>query len=240
MHRILNINQYHPQLGDDGMVAPWILWRLWKNRNDLVFKGKQFDAPDVIRRAVEDVEEWRQNLQRSFLPKHIERSEQQVIKWKQPPHGWVKCNSDGAWNAERSKCGIGWVLRNSDKNVLWMGARAIPKAQSALVTEAEALRWAVLSLSRLNYRKVIFESDSQQLVSILVDNDDMPTLDPIIQDIKFLLQHFEETKFVFMHRGGNGVADRIAKESLSLENYDPKLYSIVPNWVKSFVELDKL
>ncbi|KAL9299587.1 putative ribonuclease H domain-containing protein [Arabidopsis thaliana] len=121
-----------------------------------------------------------------------------------------------------------------------MGARAIPKAQSALVTEAEALRWAVLSLSRLNYRKVIFESDSQQLVSILVDNDDMPTLDPIIQDIKFLLQHFEETKFVFMHRGGNGVADRIAKESLSLENYDPKLYSIVPNWVKSFVELDKL
>ncbi|CAA0362743.1 unnamed protein product [Arabidopsis thaliana] len=102
------------------------------------------------------------------------------------------------------------------------------------------LRWAVLSLSRLNYRKVIFESDSQQLVSILVDNGDMPTLDPIIQDIKFLLQHFEETKFVFMHRGGNGVADRIAKESLSLENYDPKLYSIVPNWVKSFMELDKL
>ncbi|KAL9294084.1 putative ribonuclease H domain, reverse transcriptase zinc-binding domain-containing protein [Arabidopsis thaliana] len=240
MHRILNINQYHPHLGDDGMVAPWILWRLWKNRNDLVFKGKQFDAPDVIRWAVEDVEEWRQSLQRSFLPKHIERSEQQVIKWKQPPHGWVKCNSDGAWNAERSKCGIGWVLRNSDKNVLWMGARAIPMAQSALVTEAEALRWAVLSLSRLNYRKVIFESDSQQLVSILVDNGDMPILDPIIQDIKFLLQHFEETKFVFMHRGGNGVADRIAKESLSLENYDPKLYSIVPNWVKSFVELDKL
>ena len=118
--------------------------------------------------------------------------------------------------------------------------QGLSMTQSALVTEAEAMRWAVLSLSRLNYRKVIFESDSQQLVSILVDNGDMPILDPILQDIKLLLQHFEETKFVFMHRGGNGVADRIAKESLSLENYDPKLYSIVPNWVKSFVELDKL
>jgi hypothetical protein len=43
---------------------------------------------------------------------------------------------------------------------------------------------------------------------------------------------------VHTSREGNGVADRIAKESLSFENYDLKLYSIVPIWVKSSVELD--
>ncbi|KAL9813407.1 putative ribonuclease H domain, reverse transcriptase zinc-binding domain-containing protein [Arabidopsis thaliana] len=240
LHKLLNITQCHPWLGDDGLVAPWILWRLWKNRNDLVFKGKQFDAPDVIRRAIEDEEEWRLSMQRSFIPKHIEKTEPPAVKWKQPPHGWVKCNSDGTWTADRSTSSIGWVLRNSEKNVLWIGVRAIPRVQSALVAEAEALRWAVLSLSRFSYRKVIFESDSQQLVSLLVDNGDRPALDLIIQDIKHLLQHFEETKFVFTNRGGNGVVDRIAKESLSLENYDPQLYSIMPNWVKSFVEYDKM
>ena len=35
------------------------------------------------------------------------------------------------------------------------------------------------------------------------------------------------------------VADRIAKESLSFLNYDLKLYSIVPNWLRSHVETDK-
>ncbi|CAL9213983.1 unnamed protein product, partial [Arabidopsis halleri] len=109
--------------------------------------------------------------------------------------------------------------------VLWIGARAVPRVNSALEAELEALRWAVLSLSRFNYRKVIFESDSQQLVSLLNDCGDRPSLDPILQDIKQLLQHFEETKFVYIRREGNGAADRIAKESLSFENYDPKLYS---------------
>ncbi|CAL9229643.1 unnamed protein product [Arabidopsis halleri] len=101
------------------------------------------------------------------------------------------------------------------------------------------MRWAVVNLSCFNYKKVIFESDSQELISLIVGEEIRPKIDPIRQDIKQLLQHFEEVKFVYSQRGGNEVADRIAKESLSFMNYDPKLYSIVPSWLKSHVERDR-
>lgn len=46
---------------------------------------------------------------------------------------------------------------------------------------------------------------------------------------KDLLSQFEGFKLVFQPRDGNRVAGRIANKSLSFLNYDPKLYSIVPN-----------
>lgn len=44
---------------------------------------------------------------------------------------------------------------------------------------------------------------------------------------------------MFHQREGNGVADRIAKEFLLLTNYGHKLYSIMPSWVITNVEVDK-
>ena len=109
-----------------------------------------------------------------------------------------------------------------------------------LEAELEALRWAALSLSRFNYKKIIFETDSQHLVSLVDDDSDCPLLKPQLQDLRQLLQHFQEAKVVFTRREGNCVADRIARESLSLLNYVPKLYSILPSWVKDQVYSDSV
>lgn len=45
--------------------------------------------------------------------------------------------------------------------VKWDGARAIPRLGSALDTQAETMKWAILSIYNLEYLKVIFESDSK-------------------------------------------------------------------------------
>jgi len=37
---------------------PWILWMLWKNRNKLIFEGKEFDAMGTIRKIKDDVAVW--------------------------------------------------------------------------------------------------------------------------------------------------------------------------------------
>ncbi|KAL9302058.1 putative ribonuclease H domain, reverse transcriptase zinc-binding domain-containing protein [Arabidopsis thaliana] len=205
MHHALSAHKSQPQESDHHALIPWILWRLWKNRNDLVFKGREFTAPQVILKATEDMDAW---------------------------------NNHGAWSKDLGNCGVGWVLRNHTGRLLWLGLRALPRQQSALETEVEALRWAVLSLSRFNYRRVVFESDSQYLVSLIQNEMDIPSLAPKIQDIRNLLRHFEEVKFQFTRREGNNVADRTARESLSLMNYDPKLYSIMPDWIKNLVDLE--
>lgn len=86
-------------------------------------------------------------------------------------------------------------------------------------------------MARLRYDKIIFESDSKELIARLSGEESMPHIDPIIQDIRSSLDHFAEVKIVFVKREGNVVADRIAKEAISFMNYAPKLYSIVPSWL---------
>ena len=93
--------------------------------------------------------------------------------------------------------------------------KLLPRTQSVLEVEAEAMRWAVVNLSRFHYHKVLFESDSQELISLIVGEETRPKIDPILQDIKQLLYHFEEVKFVCTKREGNEVAHRIAKELIS-------------------------
>ncbi|KAG7583713.1 Reverse transcriptase domain [Arabidopsis suecica] len=239
-------NLYHvltldnPQTPEENIstLIPWLLWRLWKNRNELVFKGKEFTAPQAVNKAKEDAEEWKARKEPQTQADHQSRAGQQNTKWKCPSPGWVKCNTDGAWSAESINSGMGWVLRNHEGKTLWLGLRVVPKVKTVLEIELEALRWAVLTMSRFNHKKIVFESDSKQLITVMKEGVDLPNLDPSIQDIRNLLQHFVEVEFSFTHREGNRVADRIARESLSLLNYVPKLYSIVPSWVKNLVDMD--
>lgn len=53
-----------------------------------------------------------------------------------------------------------------------------------------------------------------------------------------MLSHTNDVILSYHPREGNGVADRVAKKTLSFENYDPKLYSIVPRWAMLQVEVD--
>ncbi|KAG7547775.1 Ribonuclease H domain [Arabidopsis suecica] len=37
---------------------PWILWRIWTNRNLTLFEGKSFSALEMVEKIREDVKEW--------------------------------------------------------------------------------------------------------------------------------------------------------------------------------------
>lgn len=163
---------------------------------------------------------------------------QQQVKWMNPPQGWVKCNTVGAWPREGDKCGIGWILRNHKGEALWLGGRTLPRTRSVIEVEAEGLRWVVLSITRFQYKKVIFESDSKELISLVKGEEIKPPIEHIVHDIQQLLQQFEEVKLVFSAREGNRVADRLAQVALSFQNHDPRLYSIVPMWLKPIVDAE--
>lgn len=108
-------------------------------------------------------------------------------------------------------------MRDRKGNVRWLGAKAIPKLRTMVETEAESLRWTVQSALQLCY--IIFESDSKCLVDALTDKEDWALLTMWKQDISGLASRLKGCHFMFTPRGGNKIADRIAKEALSFQNY---------------------
>ncbi|XP_010474601.1 PREDICTED: uncharacterized protein LOC104754160 [Camelina sativa] len=235
---VFNYHKELPSQENLSSLSPWILWRIWKNRNNLIFKGREYEAISLINKAKEDAEEWSQRLELRGIKHPNPPGSLNRNKWIKPSQDWVKCNSDGAWPHDGDTGGLGWVLRDNRGKILWAGVRLVSKTRTVLEIEAEAFRWAVINLVRLQYPRVIFESDSQTLVDLLNGEGSRPTIDPIVQDIRHHLPLFDQCKVVFIKRSGNGVADRIAQESLSFQNFDPKLYAIEPSWLKSLVDAD--
>lgn len=68
----------------------------------------------------------------------------EVEKWQAPPQDWLKCNSDGAWETSNEHCSLGWVLRDHNGSVLWMGARRLTRLRSPI----EAHRVVLILISR--------------------------------------------------------------------------------------------
>ncbi|XP_024006248.1 uncharacterized protein LOC112082862 [Eutrema salsugineum] len=213
-YRVFNIANEQPLATDGVKVVPWIMWRLWKNRNDLLFNGKELGAQDLVKKALDDAEEWHSRLEvEDERPKTTART---ILhpKWTPPPPNWVKCNVDG-------------------------GGKTLHQMGSVLETEAEALRWVILMVCNLNYSKVIFETDSKSLVDALQDGNLWPCLSMFQQDIKALLSKFQDHHLVFSPRDSNRVAHRIAHETSSFMINVLKLYFIMPCWINSFIENDK-
>ncbi|XP_024006116.1 uncharacterized protein LOC112082821 [Eutrema salsugineum] len=122
-----------------------------------------------------------------------------------------------------------------------MGARTLQRLNSVLEAEAEALRWAILTVTNLDYRMVIFETDSKMLVEAMMDENPRPILSVVQQDIQTLLPRVQAYQLVFSLREGNRVADRIiAQETHSFQDDVPKLYSCMSEWIILFIEDDKM
>lgn len=131
------------------------------------------------------------------------------------------------------------MSRDQNGRLMWAGAKAIQHVGSAIECEAEAIRWAVATLSGFGYRRVIFESDSLTLCRMIREEEEVwPLLSPILQSITHMLKSNPEFRVEYGPREGNKVADRIAKESSSSMNHVPKLYSVIPMWLKDVVEAD--
>lgn len=112
---------------------------------------------------------------------------------------------------------------------------------SAIEMEAEAMRWAMQSLAGLGYTKVIFETDSLELSKMMNGEQEVwPCLKPLAQQIFHSLKHNQEFIVRYQDRSSNKVADRVAKETSTFMSNVPKLYTIMPVWLQSLYEFDKM
>ncbi|KAF3589900.1 hypothetical protein F2Q69_00027820 [Brassica cretica] len=124
--------------------------------------------------------------------------------------------------------------------MLWAGVRGFQRLGSRIEVVAEGVKWEIHSMRRLGYKQVIYETDSLFLAKMINGHTEVwPKLQPIIQEIHHTLSENPHYKIVFYSRDGNMAAYRIAKEAFSLQNHLPKLYYIVPDWLKPVFETDR-
>ncbi|CAN6584292.1 unnamed protein product [Malus baccata var. baccata] len=93
------------------------LWRLWKNRNDIIFSRKYHEPAEILLA-------WRKSLveYRSAVEKRVQCMEPTRIKlanddaeqkiWLKPAFGTIKINTDAAWSKTTYRAGLGWVARD--------------------------------------------------------------------------------------------------------------------------------
>nr|AAD32950.1 putative non-LTR retroelement reverse transcriptase [Arabidopsis thaliana] len=135
-----SIQKLNQSARKDVSLFPFIGWRIWKMRNDLIFNNKRWSIPDSIQKALIDQQQWKESLN---------CNEQQQRKPQLHDSHNNKCYG-GHLKTLRTLSKAQFVLR---------GMSSIPPTSTPLEAEAEALKLAMIHLQRLGYEDIIFHGD---------------------------------------------------------------------------------
>lgn len=102
---------------DDKRAWLWLLWFIWKSKNDFLFNGKIWSPVEIPIKAKTESVEW-------FLAQLVEREVSNKGHWRPPHQGWLMCNVAFYWDKDKRLLGEAWVVRNHRGVVLIHGRRA--------------------------------------------------------------------------------------------------------------------
>lgn len=99
------------------LLCFWIMWRIWKSRNNLIFK-KHISKPEKdVTLSVAEVKEWLLAIsQGRYANRSITVSQNhnttQCATWTRPPIGFVNCNFEAAYDPVSRQVKGGWIVRD--------------------------------------------------------------------------------------------------------------------------------
>ena len=191
----------------------WCLWQIWKGRNDLVFNQIKLNPCEVIEYTKKLNSEFFEAIGYNQIPSPHPGTPLQI--WTRPPMGFLKINTDGAFSNTTQYAAIGIICRDEFGAFQWGFIDKI-KSLSAFMTEALALKRAMLLATDLGHNKIQFESDCQTLVTCI--HSQQPDLydwkcRAIIQDIINFVESNVGFSVHFSPRHGNAGANCLAAEA---------------------------
>ena len=161
--------------------------------------------------------------------------------WRPPPENFYKINIDGAYDPNTRTGEWGFVVRDSNGEVLLVGAGKISRAASAIQIEGIAALKAIQRAAQLGMTRIILETDASVLVSALRSIDiDRSVHGCLVRQIQDLMQmHFSCCSLSLCNRSCNKVANLLATYGASMLASDSEMYiSQVPEFVKELVSSD--
>lgn len=126
-----------PELDKDSY--PWIIWYLWKARNDKLFRGISRDPLELIRDAEGECHAWfATNSKTTYENTTLHQTMSgQALSLKNT------CLVDGSWIAKARYSGYGWVWMDGSGKDQILGLRNRENCLSSLHSELKALSWAM-------------------------------------------------------------------------------------------------
>ncbi|XP_019163505.1 PREDICTED: uncharacterized protein LOC109159849 [Ipomoea nil] len=188
-------------------LFPYVLWNIWKARNNVTFNNQITPSPVIIKRACSEASEASQSLasRKGPLP-----ASQIWVHWSPPQSGFIKLNSDGARKALSGLASAGGILRDQQGN--WL-AGFITKigVTNSFIAELWGIREGLRLAKNRGYDKLIAETDSLSTTQVLHNSSgNTPEADTLIADCKTLMQSFLVFELKHVLREGNQCADYLA------------------------------
>ena len=204
---------------------PWIIWYIWKARNDKLFRGIDRDPLELVRHAESECQAWF-NANEMIAPvgQANDNEVNQAISL-----GNI-CMLDGSWTASDRFSGCGWIWTDSAENVQLMGTRNFTRCESALHSEVEAMRWAMENMLQHSPCQR-FGTDCKELIAMIKEPQEWPSFATELEKIETLQICFPEFEIIYVPRVRNQSLDFLAKTARTFRR---KLFFIgcsIPVWL---------
>ncbi|CAL9227531.1 unnamed protein product, partial [Arabidopsis halleri] len=121
--------------------------------------------------------------------------------------GWLKCNFDSGYIRGRSITNTGWIIRDSDGEVVLTGCAKLPAATTPLQAEALGFLHALQVVWTHGMRQVWFESDNQELTTIINNCEDHSLIGSLLYDIRHWMAKLPLSSLAHINRERNSAAD---------------------------------
>ncbi|CAL1414621.1 unnamed protein product [Linum trigynum] len=201
------------------MAVVAVLWRIWRSRNWVVFEGKQFGIPALMRQFHQQYEEWlalpadgRPMVRSLVVPAEAAVGDSRLI-----------CRWDGATKSGSHSAG-GMVLLTPDRMLLLAKGVRFPSLDAPAMVELLTLREAITWCLDSGLTEVRFEGDAKVLIDKINQGDAIENwLGAILEEIGLLLCAQPGFSVRFIGRENNRVVHIVARKALSLS---PTMYCL--------------
>lgn len=159
-------------------------------------------------------------------------------KWRPPPEGWIKVNTDASFIDESGKASAGIIARDSHGQVTLTAWRTLRNCASVVEAEAEACLDGIRLASEWIGQPIQLESDCLLLINALNSaKTTRSSWEGSTQDIKANASLLPECVFLHVNRDGNQVAHQLARRALRTQEWIVRRHSF-PDYVKALIEAE--
>ncbi|CAL1374602.1 unnamed protein product [Linum trigynum] len=192
------------------MAIVCLLWRIWRSRNWVVFEGKQFGFPALMRQFHQQYEEW------VSLSPAVGARQARSPRVSVGGDSRVVCMWDGATKLGSHSAG-GMVLMTPARGIMLVKGYQLQGIDDPMVVELLVLREAIVWCLELGVVDVRLEGDAKVLIDKINRADARSNrVGAVLEEIMYYVNAHPGLDIRFVGRRNNRVAHLVARKALSL------------------------